>query len=235
MFKFLYKKEIKLFIALYVLGYLIVNWSDVSWIFNYKAVGGMAYDFFNPYSSQDILAAYYQNQSLPTPTIPDISLNKIENKEIEITTVKPIVSEKQNILEIPAINLETEVVFPQTADVNILHSYLDKGVVFYPDSVKPGTAGQSLILGHSAPPGWPKIKHDWVFSHLENLKVGDEITLNLDFVKYNYRVINKKIIAKGQEIENSLTKNSNVLVLVSCYPPGKDFQRIVVYAEIENN
>ena len=48
-------------------------------------------------------------------------------------------------------------------------------------------------------------------------------------------VVNKIIIDKGQEIENYLTNKINMLILVSCYPPGKDYKRIVVYGEIEFN
>lgn len=218
------KKTIKLFLALYILGYIIFNWSNVSWVFNYKAVSGLTYAFFYPYA----------NQSLPTPTIPNI----FSNQEISIkpeVLIKPDISEKQNVLEIPAIALETEIVFPESNNVNVLHDYLDKGVIFYPGSAELGTNGQSIFLGHSAPPNWPKIKHDWVFTNLEKLKIGDEIIINLDYVKYTYKVKNKTIIAKGQEIEKELTYLNNVLVLVSCYPPGKDFQRIVISAEIINN
>lgn len=230
------KKEFKIFVAIFMVSYLIINWSDISWIFNYKVVSGFSYDFFNPY--QDTKA---YNLSVPMPTIPNILVN--QNNELSANNqekindyiAKPLASNKINILEIPAILLETEIVFPETTNTTVLHDYLDKGVIYYPGSAVIGTKGQSIFLGHSAPPNWPKIKHDWVFSNLEKLKTGDEIIVNLDSIKYIYKVKDKKIIDKGQEIENNLTYLNNVLVLVSCYPPGKDFQRIVVYAEIETN
>lgn len=230
------KKNIKIFLFLYLIGYIIFNWSDISWIFNYKAVSGLTYDFFNPYSNKDVLADYYQNQILPVPTVPEIVVNNNKVEEIKtLNNIKVINSDKQNILEIPNIGLLTDIVFPQTSDIDVLHKYLDSGVIYYPGSVLPNQNGQIILLGHSAPPGWPKIKHDWVFSNLEKLNIGDEIYLNLNYEKYTYKIVGKKIINKGQEIENSLTNNSNVLVLVSCYPPGKDFQRIVVTAEITKN
>lgn len=232
-----FKNYLKIFLVFYALGLLVFNWSDVSWIFNYKAVGGLAYDFFNPYSQNDVLADYSQNQTLPTPTIADVIVKTDikNNGPVVLKNVKVENSDKQNILEIPAIFLETEIVFPQTKDVNVLHGWLDKGVIYYQDSVPPTQSGQITILGHSAPPGWPKIKHDTVFSNLEKLNIGDEIYLNLEYKKYTYKIIDKKIIDRGQEIENPLTGENNVIVLVSCYPPGKDYKRIAVFGEIVQN
>lgn len=229
-----FNKNLKIFLILYVLGFLIFNWTDVSWMFNYKAVGGLVHGFFYPYAEQDTVAPYYQNQVLPTPTIPEISSNNevIVTGPVILEGVVTAISDKQNVLEIPAIGLETEVVFPQTKDVNILYSWLDKGVIYYPDSVLPNQAGQIILLGHSAPPGWPKIKHDTVFSNLEKLNTGDEVYLNLDYKKFMYIIKDKKIIDKGQEIPKLLTNNSNMIVLVSCYPPGKDYKRIAVFGEI---
>ena len=111
---------------------------------------------------------------------------------------------------------------------------LNAGVVYYPGSVYPGQIGQIVILGHSAPAGWPKIKHDWVFSDLNNLSAGDIILIDLNNKQYKYIVKQKTIIGKGADIpEYGFTKN--VLTLVSCWPPGKDYQRIAVQAELVDN
>ncbi len=228
------KNNFKIFAILYVLGFIVFNWQDVSWLFNYKAIAGITYEYFNPYYNKDVVEAYYQNQVLPNPTLPDTRINNsvtlnnnlLENIYFEYT-------DKDKILEIPSIGLETEIVFPKTKDINDLYKYLDSGVIYYPDSALPNQVGEITILGHSAPPGWPKIKHDTVFSNLDKLKFGQEIYLNLDNKKYTYIVRDTKIIDKGQEIENSLTNNTNVIMLVSCYPPGKDYKRIVVFAEIQ--
>jgi len=72
-------------------------------------------------------------------------------------------------LSIPSLSLTTPVVIGRSTDNNILHQDLDSGAVFYPGSVMPGKAGQIIILGHSAPPNWPRIKHDYIFSQIEDL------------------------------------------------------------------
>jgi LPXTG-site transpeptidase (sortase) family protein len=110
---------------------------------------------------------------------------------------------------------------------------LDTGVVLYPDSVVPGDNGQTIILGHSAPVGWPKIKYDWVFSRLNELAEGDEIIVYFNNRKYTYIVSRKVFLERGEEIsQEGLTNDENMLVLVSCWPPGKDLRRIAVEAKV---
>ncbi|MBI3631370.1 MAG: class E sortase [Candidatus Staskawiczbacteria bacterium] len=211
---------------IYLASFTIINWNDISWIFNYREVSGLLYDFFTPY------------QSISASSVSDIFIN---NSADYLTTTKgkPVeypYSEKTNILEIPSIGISVPVVLPKNPSIEALTKDLDKGVVYYPGSVLPGQAGEIVVLGHSAPLNWPKIKHDWVFSDLNNLKYGDQIHLYFDNKEYTYTVKDKKIIAKGQEITPTpLAENSNILVLVSCWPPGKNLQRIAVQTELSNN
>lgn len=228
------KNTIKIFLGFYLFGFLIFNWQDVSWVFNYRMFGSIVYNFFNPYQEKDIVNDYLKS-NLPTPTITNIKHNVTSNEKdsILLDNILILPSDKNNILEIPSLLVRANIVFPNSKDINILNKFLDSGAIYYPDSVLPNQKGEIIILGHSAPPGWPKIKHDWIFSDLEKLKTEDIIYLNLDYKKYTYKVIDKKIINKGEDIpENMLTKEKNMIILISCYPPGKDFQRILVYGEI---
>ena len=214
------KKKLKriaiLFIALYLISFFAINWNDVSWIFNYKEVGGLIDNFFTPYQSTQAYSTAKTNAGLPA-----------------LSQVKFTYSDKNNILEIPKIGISVPIIFSQSANQTSLLKDLDKGVIYYPGSVLPGQAGQTVILGHSAPPNWPKIKHDWVFSELDNLSAGDQIIVYVDYKKYTYTVKQKNILKKGQDITPlNLKQEGNYLALVSCWPPGKDLQRITVQAEI---
>ena len=40
------KKIFKIAVMIYLVSFLFINWNDVSWIFNYKAVSGIVSDFF---------------------------------------------------------------------------------------------------------------------------------------------------------------------------------------------
>lgn len=216
------EKIIKRFVIIYMISFIFINWNDVSWIFNYKAVSGLTDDFFTPYPSIEaaLPVDYGENNN---------SLAQNDTKqEIEFTY-----TDKENSLEIPAIGISAPIIFPKATDKNSIAKDLDKGTVYYPGSVLPGQKGQIMILGHSAPPNWPKIKHDWVFSKINDLKAGDEIIINLENKRYVYTVKEKTIVKRGEEVTfASSEEDSSSLILVSCWPPGKDIQRIAVRSSL---
>mgnify|MGYP001591404016 CR=1 FL=1 len=218
------KRIAKIFITLYLMSFFAVNWNDVSWIFNYKAVGGLIDDFFTPYQSTQAFSAdsaFYPNHAANAGATPQVKFTYFE---------------KNNILEIPKMGISVPIIFSQSANQTSLLKDLDKGVIYYPGSVFPGQDGQTVILGHSASPNWPKIKQDWVFSELDGLVTGDQIIVYIDYKKYTYTVRQKNILKRGQDIiPLSLAQGGNYLALVSCWPPGKDLQRIIVQATIDKD
>lgn len=219
------KRILKFAVIIYLASFFIINWNDVSWIFNYKEVSGLVSDFFNPYPSIDasaIGAYFYPNQSQGVTVQQNI-------KDVQTTY-----TDKQNALEIPKISISVPIIFSASAEKDSLEEDLDSGVVYYPGSVYPGQVGQIVILGHSAPLGWPKVKYDWVFSDLDKLIAGDRILVDLNNKQYTYIVKQKTIIQRGADVPmGSADGSNNVLTLISCWPPGKDYQRIAVTAELE--
>lgn len=218
------KELIKIYLVLFALALVVINWNSVSWVFNYRALSGFVYDFFHPYQESTLLS----NET-------GISIANAAQPSLVTAATFPY-SQKANSLEVPAISLVTPLVIGSSTSIPSLERELDRGVVFYPGSVLPGEKGHMVILGHSAPPNWPKIKHDWVFTDLEDLRVGDQIFLHFNNTQYTYRVTSTKVIQKGEEITtNGLEESNNVLTLVSCWPPGKDYKRITVQAELVIN
>jgi LPXTG-site transpeptidase (sortase) family protein len=225
------KITIKAFIIIYIISFIIINWNDISWLFNYKAVFGLADDFFTPYPSIKAVASVNETLYLNNQNI-----NPQNNSELQ--NIKPVYTSKENSIEIPSIGIIAPIIFSKTTDKNLIAKDLDNGVVYYPGSVLPGQNGQIIILGHSAPLNWPKIKHDWVFSKINNLETGDEIIVNLENKQYLYIVKEKTIIERGEEINSNMSpEDFNSLILVSCWPPGKDILRIAVksYLYIEKH
>jgi LPXTG-site transpeptidase (sortase) family protein len=226
-----FKKLAKIVVIIYMASFLVINWTEVSWIFNYKQVSNLVEDFFNPYPSIDAstMSGYFYPNHSPQTTNQNNSSNNLSVREIKTTY-----TDKQNIIEIPKINITAPIVFSQSTDKNSLMKDLNKGVIYYPGSVYPGQSGQIIILGHSAPPGWPKTRYEWVFSDLNNLVAGDKILIDLNNKQYTYIVRKKTIIDRGADVPiyTSVASN-NVLTLISCWPPGKDYQRIAVQAELE--
>lgn len=227
------KKLLKVAAVIYVAAFFVINWDTVSWIFNYQEVGGLVSDFFNPYPSIDSSAMdayFYPNHSQAATVVP-----AGEPQIQTATAAKTNYTDKQNTLEVPKLSLELPIIFATSTDKEALMKNLDAGVVFYPGSVYPGQTGQMIILGHSAPPGWPHIKHDWAFSDLQKLSDGDTILIDLNNKQYTYVVKKTDIIKRGADVPTDTSgANSNVLTLISCWPPGKDYQRIAVSAELQN-
>jgi len=214
--KILMKKEnkalLKYFILVFAISFLVINWQEVSWIFNYKAMAGIVSSQFQSKiiaESSDI----FEKDKAPAP---------LKNSEP---------SEKENSVEIPKIEILAPLVVSESASEKDLSKLLNQGTVYFPDSVLPGEAGQTIILGHSAPENWPKIKYDWVFTRLSELTAGDEIFIYFNHKKYTYHVTEKFFLDRGEEAPKSLTKSENMLVLISCWPPGKDLRRIAVVAK----
>lgn len=149
----------------------------------------------------------------------------------EPTAQPEALSNVENSIEIPKIGIKAPLVIPDGKDPT-LKNELNQGVAYYPESALPGEKGQTIILGHSAPPDWPKIKYDWVFNDLNKLEPGDEIFVYFNGKKNTYKVSKNYIINRGEELAKNTGKNT--LVLMSCWPPGKDFKRMAVEAELSN-
>ena len=206
-FKHLYKG----FILIFLIAFLIINWNGASYVLNYFNYRVISDTLFG--SSHNI-----DSTNKPT-TIPD----PVSNFDY---------SEKENSVEIPKIGVSAPLNFVE--DIEIVHETLDIGPVHYPDSVFPGEKGQTIVLGHSAPPNWPDIKYDNVFSNINDLIEGDEVFIYFDHREYVYFVETKVFLEIGQDIpQDNLTNSRNMLVLVSCWPPGKNTKRIAVEASLK--
>lgn len=210
------KELIKVYIVIFAVIFSIINWDRVSWLFNYRAMSGLVQDVLYPQQNGKVMN---QSDVIPNSNLPSPAQKNFYNRE--------------NYLEIPAIGITAPVVRGRTTDIRGVKEELDKGVVYYPGSVEPGKNGHIIMLGHSAPANWPKIKYDWVFSNINNLKNGDTIALYFDNARYTYRVFNKEFIHKGQDLSVGEVTDKNVITLISCWPPGKDQDRIAVSAVLE--
>ena len=159
----------------------------------------------------------------------------VDEAEIAIVPAQPSTAPDApmaDIIMIPEINITAPLVTaPPGTDAAKLKKMLDSGAVVYPDSASFGGVGQTIVLGHSAPPGWPEIKHDTIFSRIAELGFGSKIVAVYNDKTYTYSAVENRIIEKGGDIPK-LAGADNVLVLVTCWPPGRDLKRMVVQANL---
>lgn len=129
---------------------------------------------------------------------------------------------------IPKIGVNAEVLWNPNKE-NLLEE-LRNGVIHYPGSEFPGEKGNIILIGHSSGIPGSAGKYDNVFLLLSELKNGDFVTLYFKGNQFNYSVFNKKIIRSDfRDLKLDSFGNSN-LVLVTCWPPGTNFKRLVVMA-----
>lgn len=205
-------KFLRIFVLFVLIILIVINWGTIKGIFNYKAIYG---DIVNSLKQQ-----LFKEKEVVLK-VPDVKLSE------------PKFTEKSDSVEVPKIEILTPLIFIESSENKDITAGLEKGVVHYSQSVLPGENGQTVILGHSAPSGWPKIKYDWVFSRLNDLNPGDEIFVNYQNRQYRYLVSEKYFLEAGEEIPSvGLTNSGNVLILISCWPPGANIKRIAVEAEL---
>lgn len=134
-------------------------------------------------------------------------------------------------LDIPKLNIEN-------AQVEIGGTNLDKNLIAYPGTAKPGEFGAPVIFGHSVlrqfynPSEKNPRRYNSIFSTIMTLKTGDEIFVTYDNVKYTY-VVQEKTEVKPTDVYILAQKyDSKSLKLVTCTPEGTYLRRGVVTAQL---
>ncbi len=213
------KRLWKPFLLIFLIFFLIFNWGEISWIFNYKAVSIFFSNFFHQNEKLE--------ESLPQSTFVTSLTEPTIEERFEYT-------EKSDSLEIPRIEIFAPIFLADSKDEKKVLENLDRGVVLFSDYSLPGQRGQTVILGHSARHDWPKSNSAWVFTYLRDVKEGDEIILHFNHRKYSYSVTRKFVLKEGEELPASQTEE-NVLMLITCWPPGRLVfkQRLIVEAKIK--
>lgn len=198
--------------------------STLKEIFDYKTIYGEIIYAIKTNISKKVEA------EVQVPTV-----NLVPSQDIKEEILDKNETTKTTSLSIPKINIASPLLFGESTSEQDIRQLLTKGVVAYPGSSLPGEKGLMIILGHSAPPGWPKIRYDWVFSQLNELTAGDEILISNTQNQYRYFVIKKFFLKPGEEIPIvSITGSNSIILLVSCWPPGRNLKRIVVQAELKD-
>lgn len=227
---------------------------------NYR-LGGLYYSFEGSYLKREQVSSYLKNLSIAClafsliglslvsapvvvselkygviPSIQHASKLQTEGKITNtlITKTQPPVELPQNIndfsISIPKINLEAKVI-PEV-DPNNEQEYSEKlkqGVAQAKGSYLPGQGGTTLLFSHSTDSIFDISKYDALFYGVKDLKDGDEIKIYFEGKEYRYKMIDRKIISPTDL--TSLKNTKADLILSTCYPPGTNWQRLLVFAK----
>lgn len=134
---------------------------------------------------------------------------------------------------IPKINVEIPVVYDEPSiEEQAVQKALERGVMHYATTSRPGELGNGAIFGHSSNNILNKGAYKFAFVLLKRLETGDTFMLHKDGKQYVYRVFDKKIVSPNEVgvLADSAGKPST-FSLITCDPPGTDLKRLVVMGE----
>lgn len=138
-------------------------------------------------------------------------------------------------LVIDSIGVSAPIVFGVPDDNDVIYDNLEKGVVHYSNTAKPGAPGTAIILGHSSAYPWYRGDYGAVFALLSKLKPGDRFYVqyedNRTFVYEMKESLIFNPFANDQRLTDLESAPGNHLILISCYPVGTNYRRIAIQAE----
>lgn len=157
-------------------------------------------------------------------------------------SVTPSGTNTQDTAIIP-VNAEFGIIIPKIqanariiANVNPYDSRayqvaLTKGVAHAKDSALPGQNGNIFLFSHSSVNFYEANRYNSVFYLLTKLEKGDEIILYYHKNKFEYSVTDKKIVEPADVSYLAKGTLGDTVTLMTCWPPGTTFRRLVVLAK----
>lgn len=105
---------------------------------------------------------------------------------------------------------------------------LTQGVAHAKGSVYPGRVGNMFIFSHSSVNFFEALRYNAVFYLLDKLEASDEIDVYFHKEKFVYRVTEKKLVDPDATMYLTEKTNDKLITLMTCWPPGTTFKRLIV-------
>lgn len=110
---------------------------------------------------------------------------------------------------------------------------LTKGVAHARGTSVPGAAGNVFLFAHSSENFYEALQYNSVFYLINKLEKGDEIDLYFHKIKFVYRVTGKQFVNPENVSYLSSKGDPQTLTLMTCWPPGTNIERLLIFAAIE--
>ena len=113
---------------------------------------------------------------------------------------------------------------------------LESGLAHFMKTAAPGQNGNLIVSGHSSNFVWAKGGYNHIFEKLNDLQVGDLVTIqtvqkNGRMFEYQYKITDKFVTTANDQKIFENTPNPT-LTLSTCWPLGTNLKRLIVKAEI---
>lgn len=151
-------------------------------------------------------------------------------------SIEPVIPQDNRIV-IDKIEVNAPIVdLPSYNDDEVLKA-IEAGVGHYPDTAQPGQPGNMVMTGHSSFWWWDSGQYKFVFQHLNDLVVGDTITVYYDETRYDYRVSEmREVRPSGPHVDEIFEQEKfaarPAITLITCTPVGTTLRRLIVVAEL---
>jgi sortase A len=156
--------------------------------------------------------------SIPVGDFSDISIMKPVDEDFGIVVPKI----KINSRVIPDVDPENASVYQKALTQGVAHALGTK---------YPGEEGNVFIFAHSGQDFYEANRYNAVFYLLSKLEAGDGIYIFHKNKKYHYAVTGK-FTANPEEVRYlEDTPGKNTLTLMTCWPAGTNWKRLIVEAE----
>lgn len=152
----------------------------------------------------------------------------------------PPVGPPEDRLIIPKLNLNVPIVIPSyeallredwTQVETDIQLSLEKGVVHYPGTAKPGQAGNFFLTGHSSYYPWAPGNYKTVFARLHMLSEGDDYWVYYGGDKHRYVVRSINEVKPSNVDVLDQPADQRLSTLMTCTPVGTTLRRLIVSAE----
>lgn len=136
------------------------------------------------------------------------------------------------VITIPKIDVVSDVIANvDSTNEAIYKEQLMKGIAHANGSYLPGQNGPVFLFSHSTDILFNVEQFNAKFFALKDLEAEDEIIINYRGSIYKYAVKEKKII-NPDDLEQIRNSNSD-LILSTCFPPGTNWMRLIVFADLD--
>lgn len=160
----------------------------------------------------------------------------LANIRLPVLYVAPVVRDwipvdPEYAIYIPKIGANTKVV--PNVNINDEAAYLAAlklGVAEVAGLSHPGKKGTTYLFAHSTDSPVNFARYNAVFYLLDKLEIGDEVQISYLDQIYRYQVNKKQILAANDTHYLIPQKQTEILVLQTCYPPGTSWKRLVIEA-----
>lgn len=137
-------------------------------------------------------------------------------------------------LVIDSIGVKAPIVFGIPDDNDLIYDGLERGVVHYSNTAKPGMPGASIMLGHSSAFPWYKGEYGAVFALLSRLEAGERFYIqyedNRTFVFQMQQAVIFNPFLNDERLNALENSPGSSVILISCYPVGTNYKRIALQA-----